>query len=213
MARRETQTYGVRIRHRTRRAPHGAPTRRLRRRAPLRSRTKRPQSSSQLLAGTPSGPGGSPAAARVLHCEARSPRAPHPVPQSRRLARTPLQVDEVRPMLRPVREAGISSFLPPPCGEVRHAFGVLGWGKSTPTASSGRMHNTPPVARRSARLPPHQGEGWDSLRGKQSSAMQAAGPFPLSPCGRGLSAAIPGLDPGSHGGKGEGLLFSTRQSR
>gem|GEM_PF-3558765 len=66
----------------------------IRQRAPLQSRTACPGSNCQLLAGTPSGPGGSPDAARVSRC-ARNPQAPHPVPQSQRLARTPLQVDEV----------------------------------------------------------------------------------------------------------------------
>src|SRR5581483_11627147 len=45
---------------------------------------------SQLLAGPLSGSGGSSGAARVLNAACMNPRAPHPVPLSQRLARTPL---------------------------------------------------------------------------------------------------------------------------
>src|SRR5665648_629346 len=69
-------------------------SRRLRRRAPLQSRTVCPGSNCQLLAGTPSGPGGSPDAARVSHC-VRDPRAPRPVPQLTTPRESAPSVDEV----------------------------------------------------------------------------------------------------------------------
>jgi hypothetical protein len=50
-------------------------------------------------------------------------------------------------MIRPAREPGTRFFLPPHCGEVRHAFGVLGWGKVHADRVVGRMRSTPPVAR------------------------------------------------------------------
>jgi len=77
MARRKAQILWLRIRCRMRRAPSGAPIAafpapgpafRFGRREP-KARQRNAQVVSQLLAGTPSGPGGSPDAARVPCCD------------------------------------------------------------------------------------------------------------------------------------------------
>jgi hypothetical protein len=69
-------------------------------------------------------------------------------------------------------------FIPPPCGEVRHAAWRAGVGARTATSTCRHRlaHITPPGARteEGARHPPHQGEGW-SVSHRQAWVILAAG--------------------------------------
>jgi len=214
MARRETQTYGVRIRCRTRRAPRGAPhtlsvryrasrclsamrgrapsacdLRRLRRRARFdcraqggRSPTAREHISASSWQGLLVVPGGAPLPPGCFGArEKPAGAAPRPAvttprenaPSSGRgeaddtagpragdnrrrhpgESRGPVFVCAFGALDSGLRrndgegDTREARFLPPPCGEVRHACGVLGGGKSSLALSSGRRHSTPPVAR------------------------------------------------------------------
>ena len=91
-------------------APAGAPSRRSPSGAGPRFLPGIPaRTVSQLLAGGRSASGRSPGAARVRGCEPR-PRAPRPVPLSRRLMTAPL--DERDPLrIRPPQRAGITFYL------------------------------------------------------------------------------------------------------
>jgi hypothetical protein len=122
---------------------------------------------SQLLAGPRSGPGRSPGAARVLDCVS-NPRAPRLVPPRQRLAKAPF-VGRGGWSVSEVWEAGIRRDQP---GGERSSpgivtdsipplwtpFGGSGWGECI----------TPPgdPAQEPGRHPPHQGEGWEHVDGR-----------------------------------------------
>jgi hypothetical protein len=80
-------------------APAGAPSRRSPYGAGPRFSARLCGTVSELLAGTRSGPGRGPGAARVFACEAK-PRAPRPLPPSRRLMRAPFDGADVRNLVQ-----------------------------------------------------------------------------------------------------------------